>query len=165
MTTAFLPLLQKATEHQYAYSATVINISSISGLVKSSQHHFSYNSSKAAAIQLNKLLAAEIAGNGLKIHVNSIAPGVFPSEMTAGGSGEDQKSHIEKEKYEKVPARRPGNDRNMASALYLRCAISTSTDRQWQLMADIFFTLEPDLFRWKDEQSSMLGILPNVPCM
>jgi NAD(P)-dependent dehydrogenase (short-subunit alcohol dehydrogenase family) len=31
MTTAFLPLLQKATEHQYGYSGTVINISSISG--------------------------------------------------------------------------------------------------------------------------------------
>jgi NAD(P)-dependent dehydrogenase (short-subunit alcohol dehydrogenase family) len=117
MTTAFLPLLQKATEHQYGYSGTVINISSISGLVKASQHHFSYNSSKAAAIHLNKLLAAEIAGNGLKIRVNSIAPGVFPSEMTAGESGENQKSYIEREKYEKVPARRPGNDRDMAGAI------------------------------------------------
>jgi NAD(P)-dependent dehydrogenase (short-subunit alcohol dehydrogenase family) len=117
MTTAFLPLLQKATKHQYGYSSTVINISSISGLVKSSQHHFSYNSSKAAVIQLSKLLATEIAGNGLKIRVNSIAPGPFPSEMTAGESGEDQKSHIDKGKYEKVPARRPGNDRDMAGAI------------------------------------------------
>lgn len=31
MTTAFLPLLQKASETQYGYSGTVINISSISG--------------------------------------------------------------------------------------------------------------------------------------
>jgi NAD(P)-dependent dehydrogenase (short-subunit alcohol dehydrogenase family) len=117
MTTAFLPLLQKATETQHGYSGTVINISSISGLVKTSQHHFSYNASKAAVIQLNKLLAAEIANNGLKIRVNTIAPGPFPSEMTAGESGENQKSHIDKEKYEKVPARRPGNDRDMAGAV------------------------------------------------
>ncbi len=37
--------------------------------------------------------------------------------MTAGESGEDQKSHIEKEKYEKVPARRPGKDEDMAGAV------------------------------------------------
>jgi NAD(P)-dependent dehydrogenase (short-subunit alcohol dehydrogenase family) len=50
------------------------------------------------------MLASEVASNGLKIQINSIAPAVFRSEMTAGESGEDQKSHIEKEKYEKVPA-------------------------------------------------------------
>jgi NAD(P)-dependent dehydrogenase (short-subunit alcohol dehydrogenase family) len=122
MTTAFLPLLQKATEHNQGYSGTVINISSISGLVKTTQHHPSYNASKAALIHLNRMLANEIAENGLKIRVNSIAPGVFPSEMTTGGkSGANQKSHIPKEKYEdKVPAGRPGNDRDMAQAvLYL----------------------------------------------
>jgi NAD(P)-dependent dehydrogenase (short-subunit alcohol dehydrogenase family) len=118
MTTAFLPLLQKATEHQHAYSGTVVNITSISGLVKTAQHHFAYNASKGAAIHLTRMLANEIATNGLKIRVNSIAPGVFPSEMTAGDSGENQKSHIPKDKYEeKVPAQRPGNDRDMAGAV------------------------------------------------
>merc|ERR1712093_768590 len=43
MTVAFLPLLQKSTEAQHGYSSTVINISSISGIVQSSQHHFGYN--------------------------------------------------------------------------------------------------------------------------
>jgi len=122
MTSAFLPLLQKATEHQYGYSGTVINISSISGIVQSSQHHFSYNASKAAAIHLTKMLAAEVANNGLKIRINSIAPGVFPSEMTAGESGEDQKSHIEKDKYAKVPAKRPGKDEDMAGAVLFAAA-------------------------------------------
>lgn len=116
MTTAFLPLLAKATQETPHWSGTVINITSISGIVKSSQHHFAYNASKAAAIQLSKLLANEIAANDLKIRVNSIAPGVFPSEMTAGESGEDQKSFLPKEKYEKVAAHRPGKDEDMASA-------------------------------------------------
>lgn len=64
------------------------------------------------------MLAYEIANNKLKVRVNSIAPGVFPSEMTAGGeSDEIQKSAIPKEKYaEKVPAGRPGNDRDMGNA-------------------------------------------------
>jgi len=118
MTTAFLPLLQKATDEQYGYSGTVINISSISGMVKTSQHHFSYNASKAATIHLTRMLASEIATNGLKIRVNSVAPGVFPSEMTASESGANQKSQIPKDKYaDKVPAQRPGNDRDMGSAI------------------------------------------------
>ncbi|KFY45068.1 hypothetical protein V494_01160 [Pseudogymnoascus sp. VKM F-4513 (FW-928)] len=122
MSTAFLPLLQKSSELHHGYSGTVINISSISGIVKSSQHHFGYNASKAASIQLTKLLASEVANNGLKVRINSIAPGVFPSEMTAGGSGDDQKSHIDKEKYQKLPARRPGKDQDMAGAVLFAVA-------------------------------------------
>lgn len=72
MTTAFLPLLQKASDRHHGYSGTVINISSISGIVQTAQHHFAYNASKAAAIHLTKLLASEIANNGLKIRVNDI---------------------------------------------------------------------------------------------
>lgn len=118
MTSAFLPLLQKATEHQHGYSAAVINISSISGIVKTAQHHFAYNASKAAAIHLTTMLSNEISENGLKIRVNSIAPGVFPSEMTQGESGEDQKSYLPKEKYEgKTSAQRPGKDEDMGSAI------------------------------------------------
>lgn len=117
MTTAFLPLLQKASEKHYGYSGTVVNISSISGIVKTSQHHYAYNASKAAAIHLTHMLASEVGNNRLKVRINSIAPGVFPSEMTAGESGQDQKSYLPKEKYEKVPARRPGKDEDMANAV------------------------------------------------
>lgn len=117
LTTGFLPLLQKATEHTYGYSGTVVNISSISGLVRISQGHFSYNASKGAAVHLNKLLAAEIAKAGFKIRINSIAPGVFPSEMTTGESGEDQKSQMPKEHKEGLPSGRPGNDKDMAAAI------------------------------------------------
>jgi NAD(P)-dependent dehydrogenase (short-subunit alcohol dehydrogenase family) len=122
MTMAFLPMLQKASEHQHGYSATVINISSISGIIQSSQHHFGYNASKAAAIHVTKMLAAEVANNGLKIRVNGVAPRVFPSEMAAGESGRDQKSHIEKKNYGKVPVRRPGKDQDMAGAVLFAAA-------------------------------------------
>ncbi|RAL15601.1 SDR family NAD(P)-dependent oxidoreductase [Aspergillus homomorphus CBS 101889] len=118
VTSAFLPLLQKGSEQAKGWSSTVINITSISGIVKVSQHHFAYNASKGAAIHLTKMLAHEIASSGLRIRVNNIAPGVFPSEMTAGESDEKQKSSLEKEKYEgKVPAARPGKDEDMASAV------------------------------------------------
>ncbi|RFU79884.1 hypothetical protein TARUN_2319 [Trichoderma arundinaceum] len=116
--TALLPLLQNSTETHPGWSSTVINITSISGLVKTSQHHFSYNSSKAAAEHLTRMMASDFAAAGLKIRVNSIAPGVFPSEMTAGESNEEQKSHLDKSKYEgKTPAARPGKDEDMAQAI------------------------------------------------
>lgn len=118
MTTAFLPLLQAGTDLERGWSSTVVNISSISGIVKTSQHHFPYNASKAAAIHLSKMLAQEIASSDIRVRVNSIAPGVFPSEMTAGESDQMQKSSIPKERYEKkVPAKRPGKDEDMASAI------------------------------------------------
>ncbi|TDZ18101.1 Rhamnolipids biosynthesis 3-oxoacyl-[acyl-carrier-protein] reductase [Colletotrichum sidae] len=121
---SFLPLLQKSTEHHPGWSSTIINISSISGMIKKSQHHFSYNASKAATIHVNRMLAEEIASNGIKIRVNSIAPGVFPSEMTTKKpADDDQKSDIPKEKYaDKVPAGRPGKDEDMAATvLYFAC--------------------------------------------
>jgi NAD(P)-dependent dehydrogenase (short-subunit alcohol dehydrogenase family) len=121
MTTAFVPLLQKSTELHHGWSGTVINITSISGLVKISQGHFSYNASKGAQVHLNKLLSSEIARAGLKIRVNSIAPGVFPSEMTTQESGDNQKSEMPKEHKEGLPSQRPGKDQDMAAAI-LFCA-------------------------------------------
>ncbi|KAI7488001.1 NAD(P)-binding protein [Hortaea werneckii] len=130
MSTCFIPLLAKATQHTHGYSGTIINVSSISGQVKTSQHHPQYNASKAACIHLTRMLANEIAQNQIKIRVNTIAPGVFPSEMTAGSSGANQKSAIPKDKFEnKVPAARPGNDRDMASTL-LFCATNTYLNGQ-----------------------------------
>ena len=81
-TVAFLPLLSAAARPDH--TASVINISSISGITRTSQHHFMYNVSKAASIQLNDLLAQELRRPGVKVRVNSIAPGIFPSEMTSG---------------------------------------------------------------------------------
>lgn len=120
MTAAFLPLLQASSErHRHAHwSGTVINVTSISGLVKGAQHHFAYNAAKAAAGHLTRMLAAEISAAGHRVRVNAIAPGVFPSEMTAGESDEFQKSHLDRDKYaSKVPARRPGRDIDMAQAV------------------------------------------------
>lgn len=116
-TTAFLPLLQKASEYHDGFHAAVITITSINGIIRQSLNHFSSNAAKAAAIHVTKMLATEIAKVGLKIRVNSIAPGVFPSEITAGHSDESQKSELPEGMLKEISAGRPGNDQDMASAI------------------------------------------------
>lgn len=63
------------------------------------------------------MLASEIANAGLKIRIDCIAPGVFPSVMTAKESDENQKSHLPEDKKADLPSQRPGNDRDMVSAI------------------------------------------------
>lgn len=120
MSTTFLPLLHAATAAEYGFSASIVNITSISGITRTTQHHMPYNVSKAAAIQLTAMLAQEFSEPGVKVRVNSIAPGIFPSVMTTDEAGPDQKSHIDASNYREkkgIPAGRPGKDEDMAIAL------------------------------------------------
>ncbi|KAM7211960.1 hypothetical protein V8F06_012669 [Rhypophila decipiens] len=122
-TLAFLPLLQATFSHQQTpqpvrENASVIVISSMSGLMSHSQGHFSYNAAKGATVHLTRLMSTEFGDTGVR--VNSIAPGYFPSEMTTGQSDEGQKSLLEDEKVRSkghpVPAGRAGSDEEMAMA-------------------------------------------------
>lgn len=93
---AFLPLLAKGREVTPGYTSSVINVTSISGFMKgNSSGQFAYASSKAAATHLTRMLATVFAQT--KVRVNCIAPGVFPSEMTAGTSDDDNKSKLDME--------------------------------------------------------------------
>ncbi|KAI0638550.1 NAD-P-binding protein [Trametes polyzona] len=121
-TAAFIPLLSAAQRE--GHTASVINISSMSGITRTSQHHFKYNVSKAATIHLSTLLAQELRRPGVKVRVNNIAPGIFPSEMTQGESDDKNKSNmpVPPDYGEKkgIPAGRPGRDEDMAqTALYI----------------------------------------------
>ncbi|KAK7730766.1 hypothetical protein SLS57_001597 [Botryosphaeria dothidea] len=117
-TVAFLPLLQAGTDSHGHLSASVIVISSMSGIMRHAQGHFSYNAAKGGTVHLTKLMSAEF--QKVRVRVNSIAPGYFPSEMTAKESGPDQKSHLPAENVQAkghVPAQRAGSDEEMAQAV------------------------------------------------
>lgn len=126
-TAAFIPLLAATATIHPGRTAAVINTSSMSGITRTSQHHFKYNVSKAADIHLTTLLAQELRRNAVNVRVNSVAPGIFPSEMTVKEeSDETNKSTIPTgEDYgEKkgIPAGRPGSEEDMAQAvLMLAC--------------------------------------------
>ncbi|KAK0612470.1 gluconate 5-dehydrogenase [Bombardia bombarda] len=119
-TLAFLPLLQAATKSSHCdkNNSSVIVISSMSGIMRQAQGHFSYNAAKGATVHLAKLMSTEFGKTGVR--VNSIAPGYFPSEMTTGESDDRQKSSLADEvvqgKGHAVPAGRAGSDEEMAQA-------------------------------------------------
>ncbi|KAL2352155.1 short chain dehydrogenase/reductase [Cryomyces antarcticus] len=114
MSMAFLPLLAKGREVTPGYTSSVVNVTSISGFMKgSSSGQFAYASSKAAFQHMSRMLATTFAST--KVRVNIIAPGILPSEMTAGDSGEDNKSTLDMEMSN--PAGRTGHDSDMAASI------------------------------------------------
>ncbi|KAH9924724.1 NAD(P)-binding protein [Fomitopsis serialis] len=119
LTTAFLGLLAKGSEDEELYTSSVINITSLSGSNKLAQNQFAYNATKAAATHLTKMFATELALKKIPVRVNSVAPGVYESEMTY--------PHIPPEDVDKIgksivpiPARRAGRPEEVAgTVIYL----------------------------------------------
>jgi len=93
----------------------IINVASIAGLSGNSgaMTTVAYNTSKAAVLNFTRALAGEWGVHG--INVNALAPGFFPSKMTAGllaHVGEDNmRAH--------VPLRRLGDDEDLKGAALL----------------------------------------------
>ena len=111
LTQALLPLLEAAATP--ADPARIINVGSIDGLNVNKLGTYSYGPSKAAIHHLTRTLASHLAER--HITANALAPGPFPSKMTAGIAqtmGEQIRKH--------VPLRRWGEPADMAgSAIFL----------------------------------------------
>ncbi|MDM4766052.1 SDR family oxidoreductase [Pelomonas sp. SE-A7] len=96
-------------------SGRIINIASIAGLGgnPSMMKTIAYNTSKGAAVNFTRALAAEWGEYG--INVNALAPGFFPSKMTKGllaaVGAENLAAH--------APLRRLGDDEDLKGAVLL----------------------------------------------
>lgn len=93
----------------------IINIASIAGLGGNppGMETVAYNTSKGAAVNFTRALAAEWGEHG--ITVNAIAPGFFPSRMTKG----TLEKLGEKEMASHAPLRRLGDDDDLKGAALL----------------------------------------------
>jgi NAD(P)-dependent dehydrogenase (short-subunit alcohol dehydrogenase family) len=92
---------------------SIVNVASISGLVAGDGPDTpSYTASKGAVVNLTRELAVRWAPRGIR--VNALAPGWFPSEMTADTlASEPGKRFI----TERTPLGRPGHPEELDGAL------------------------------------------------
>jgi len=93
---------------------SIINLASIAGLAGVSDFPTAYQTSKAAVINLTRNLACSWADRGIR--VNAIAPGWFPSEMSAPILGIDE---FRRWASEAAPQGRIGDPGELAGPLLL----------------------------------------------
>ena len=108
LTQQLLPALRAAGTDP----ARVINIGSVNGITNSHMQNYSYTASKAAVHHLTRHMGAELARE--RVNVNAIAPGLFPSKMTAHMAGHEE------EMVKAFPVSRMGAPEDAAgTAIYL----------------------------------------------
>jgi len=114
---ALLPLLEAAASPEDP--ARIIMVGSVDGLNISRMPTFSYGPSKAAIHHLARTLAAHLAEKN--ITANAIAPGLFPSKMTAATI-----DRLGEQIRQGTPLKRHGQPEDMAGvAIYLAAKASS----------------------------------------
>jgi NAD(P)-dependent dehydrogenase (short-subunit alcohol dehydrogenase family) len=103
-------------------SGSIVNTASISGLVSGDGSDApSYTASKGAVVNLTRELAVRWAPSGVR--VNAIAPGWFPSEMTATTlASEEGRQFVN----ERTPMGRPGRSNELDGALLFLASDASS---------------------------------------
>ncbi|GAB4338951.1 MAG: glucose 1-dehydrogenase [Dehalococcoidia bacterium] len=99
----------------------IVNIASIMGITGQQNGPIAYQASKAAVINMTRNMAVSWADRGVR--VNCIAPGWFPSEMTAGWFAVPQ--FLERFKGQ-APMNRVGEPRELIGALLLLVSDASS---------------------------------------
>lgn len=107
---ALLPLLKKNASGPRP--SHIINTGSIAALINSTPNSWAYGPSKAALHHLTKTLAKKLTPE--HIHVNAIAPGLFPSKLSAWIMEDDEASSAS---LQQIPAGRHGEPDDIAGLI------------------------------------------------
>ena len=91
---------------------SIVNLSSIAGIIGSEHVHIAYNASKAAVRLMTKWAAVQHAKDNIR--ANSVHPGIMPPMRTSGRTAE---SAVRAERMRVVPMRRPGEIDEVAYAI------------------------------------------------
>jgi len=95
-----------------AGGGSIVNLSSIAGIIGSEHVHMAYNASKAAVRLMTKTVAVQHAKDGIR--ANSVHPGIMPPMRTSGRTADPA---IRAERMRFIPMRRPGEVDEVANAV------------------------------------------------
>jgi NAD(P)-dependent dehydrogenase (short-subunit alcohol dehydrogenase family) len=91
---------------------SIVNLSSVAGIIGSEGIHMAYNASKAAVRLMTKTVAVQHAKD--KIRANSVHPGIMPPMRTSGRTADPA---VRAERMRVIPMRRPGEVDEVAYAI------------------------------------------------
>jgi len=111
----FLPLLRAAAAA--GEPARIVNVGSTDGQLPPRYQTFAYSASKAGLHMLTRHLADQLRGDG--ILVNTLAPGLFPTKMTAARFRDEAAT---REALAEVPLGGAGDALDAAGAAIFLCS-------------------------------------------
>jgi 3(or 17)beta-hydroxysteroid dehydrogenase len=104
-----------------AGGGSIVNLSSIAGIIGSEHVHMAYNASKAAVRLMTKSVAVQHAKDGIR--ANSVHPGIMPAMRTSGRTADPA---IRAERMKVIPMRRPGEVDEVAYAVLFLASVESS---------------------------------------
>ena len=113
---------------------SIVNISSIYGLVGSAGGHPAYHASKAAVRNLSKAMAVRLAPRGIR--VNSVHPGFMPPMRSGAAQGEEALARLARA----IPLGRTGEVDEVANAVLFLASDEASYVTGAELAVDGGFT-------------------------
>ena len=130
----FLGMKYAIPEMQKAGGGTIVNISSISGIVGQEYVHPGYNASKGAVRIVTKAAAVQHAKEGIR--VNSVHPGMMPPML-----GSENRDPAQRQaSLANVPMGRPGEVEEVANAVLFLASDEASYITGAELVVDGGFT-------------------------
>ena len=117
---------------------SIVNLSSIAGIIGSEHVHMAYNASKAAVRLMTKSVAVQHAKD--KIRANSVHPGIMPPMRTSGRTADPA---VRAERMRVIPMRRPGEVDEVAYAILFLA----SDESSYITGSESTWTVAPSPFR------------------
>ena len=126
----FLGMKSAIPEMQKVGGGSIVNISSISGMVGQRATHMGYNASKGAVRIVTKSAAVQYAQDGIR--VNSVHPGLMPPMLTSAANTPE----IRSEMLAGVPMGRPGRREEVGNAVLFLASDEASYITGSELVVD-----------------------------
>lgn len=127
----FLGMQQAVIEMRRAGGGSIVNLSSVSGMLGQEKIHMGYNGAKAAIRVMTKSAAVQYAADGIR--VNSVHPGMMPP-MRSGNAGADPAARAKA--LEAIPMRRAGRSEEVAYAVLFLASDEASYITGAELVVD-----------------------------